>query len=198
MPKCSTRPWYGSPLQSWVERLAGIADDDGDRATRMAGQFGTRKFNSYEELLVSDVDAVVVCSENVRHRPMVELAASHGKSVLCEKPLAISVEEGDEMVTVARQADRLLAVNLIMRYNPLLQAAKRILDEELLGRPIDMAGSQAEMIEKRRIVPDLPWIEPSMRPLLQAMLQPLPENRPASMAEVAAWEPAAPRAPTIS
>ena len=70
-----------------------------------------------------------------------------------------------------------------------------VLAEALLGRPIDMAGSQAEMIEKRRIVPDLPWIEPSMRPLLQAMLQPLPENRPASMAEVAAWEPAAPRAP---
>ena len=70
-----------------------------------------------------------------------------------------------------------------------------VLAEALLGRPIDMAGSQAEMIDKRRVVPDLSGIEPTMRPLIQAMLQPLPENRPASMAEIAAWEPATPKAP---
>lgn len=70
-----------------------------------------------------------------------------------------------------------------------------VLAEALLGRPIEMAGSQAEMIDKRRGVPDLSGIEPAMRPLIQAMLQPLPGNRPASMAEVAAWEPAAPRGP---
>ena len=65
-----------------------------------------------------------------------------------------------------------------------------VLAEALLGRPIDMAGSQAELIDKRRVVPaELAWVEPTMRPLLQAMLQPLPENRPTSMAEVAAWEP---------
>jgi serine/threonine protein kinase len=70
-----------------------------------------------------------------------------------------------------------------------------VLAEALLGRPIDMAGSQAEMVDKRRVVPaELSWVDPTIRPLLQAMLQPLPENRPSSMAEVAAWEPAAPSA----
>jgi serine/threonine protein kinase len=69
-----------------------------------------------------------------------------------------------------------------------------VLAQALLGRPIDMAGSQAELIDKRRVVPaELAWVEPTMRPLLQAMLQPLPENRPASMAEVASWEPEAPK-----
>jgi eukaryotic-like serine/threonine-protein kinase len=68
-----------------------------------------------------------------------------------------------------------------------------VLAEALLGRPIDMAGSQAEMVDKRRVIPaELAWIDPTIRPLLQAMLQPLPENRPSSMAEVAAWEPPAP------
>jgi len=70
-----------------------------------------------------------------------------------------------------------------------------VLAAALLGRPIDMAGSQAEMIEKRRQVPGLSGIEPTMRPLIQAMLQPLPESRPASMAEVAGWEPPTPKAP---
>ena len=70
-----------------------------------------------------------------------------------------------------------------------------VLAEALLGRPIDMAGSQAEMVDKRRVVPaELAWVDPTMRPLLHAMLQPLPENRPSSMAEVAAWEPPAPTA----
>ena len=65
-----------------------------------------------------------------------------------------------------------------------------VLAEALLGKPIDMAGSQAEMVDKRRVVPaELSWVEPTIRPLLQSMLQPLPENRPSSMAEVAAWEP---------
>jgi serine/threonine protein kinase len=62
-----------------------------------------------------------------------------------------------------------------------------VLAEALLGRPLDMNGTQVEVVEKRRSVPALSGIEPSMRPLLQAMLQPLPENRPESMAVVAAW-----------
>lgn len=62
-----------------------------------------------------------------------------------------------------------------------------VLAEALRGRPIDMNGTQVEIIEKRRSVPDLSGIDPSIRPLLQAMLQPLPADRPESMAAVAAW-----------
>lgn len=70
-----------------------------------------------------------------------------------------------------------------------------VLAEALLGRPVDMGGSQAQTIEKRRKVPDLAAIDPSMRPLIAAMLQPLPKDRPESMAAVAAsLPPSAPRA----
>ncbi|MGD0561471.1 MAG: serine/threonine-protein kinase [Roseiarcus sp.] len=62
-----------------------------------------------------------------------------------------------------------------------------VLAEALRGRPIDMSGSQVDVIEKRRVVPDLSDIDASIRPLIQAMLQPSPENRPASMAAVAEW-----------
>jgi predicted Ser/Thr protein kinase len=60
----------------------------------------------------------------------------------------------------------------------------------MIGRPLDMGGSQFEVIEKRRIVPDLTTIDRRYRPLLEAMLQPDPANRPQSMAVVAAWQPA--------
>jgi hypothetical protein len=61
-----------------------------------------------------------------------------------------------------------------------------VLAEALLGRPLDMGGSQVQVIEKRRKVPDLSAIDPRIRPLLAHMLQPNPEDRPESMAEVAA------------
>ena len=64
-----------------------------------------------------------------------------------------------------------------------------VLAEAARGRALDMSGSQAEVIDKRRVVPDLSDVDPAIRPLIQSMLQPLPENRPASMAAVAEWTP---------
>jgi predicted Ser/Thr protein kinase len=64
-----------------------------------------------------------------------------------------------------------------------------ILAAALRGRPIHMSGSEVEAIAKRRVVPDLSDIDPTIRPLIQGMLQPLPADRPVSMAAVAAWAP---------
>jgi serine/threonine protein kinase len=73
-----------------------------------------------------------------------------------------------------------------------------VLAEALRGRPIDMTGTQAEIIEKRRKVPDLSDVESSMRPLIAAMLQPLPADRPQSMAAIASWTPAGSARPNLS
>jgi eukaryotic-like serine/threonine-protein kinase len=62
-----------------------------------------------------------------------------------------------------------------------------VLAAALRGRPIDMRGSQVEVIEKRRAVPNLDGIDPKLEPLLRAMLQPDPADRPGSMAEVRDW-----------
>jgi serine/threonine-protein kinase len=60
-----------------------------------------------------------------------------------------------------------------------------------LGQRIDMGGSQVEVIEKRRKLPDLSQVYPEIRPLLARMLQPDPTLRPANMREVAHWRPEA-------
>ena len=62
-----------------------------------------------------------------------------------------------------------------------------VLAAALRGRPLDMSGSQAEVVEKRRVVPDLSGIDARMQPLLRAMLQPDPAHRLGSMAEVRDW-----------
>lgn len=63
-----------------------------------------------------------------------------------------------------------------------------VLVEALGGRPLDMGGTQMQILEKRRRVPDLSAIDKRIRPLLTRMLSPDPKDRPADMAEVAAWQ----------
>ncbi len=60
-----------------------------------------------------------------------------------------------------------------------------VLAAALRGKPFDMSGSQVEVVEKRRVVPDLSEIDDAMQPILEAMMQPDPQDRPASMAEIA-------------
>jgi serine/threonine-protein kinase len=62
-----------------------------------------------------------------------------------------------------------------------------VLAECLLGKAIDMGGSQFEVVDKRRAVPDLSAIDMRVRPLLEKMLQPDPKDRPESMTEIAEW-----------
>lgn len=62
-----------------------------------------------------------------------------------------------------------------------------VLAECLRGKPIDMSGSQADVIEKRRVVPDLSEIDDRLQPLIARMLAPDPKDRPESMVEVAEW-----------
>jgi hypothetical protein len=68
-----------------------------------------------------------------------------------------------------------------------------VLVQTLTGQPLDMGGSHVQVVEKRRKVPELGAIDMRFRPLLERMLQPDPEQRPDSMAAVAAWslDPAA-------
>ena len=62
-----------------------------------------------------------------------------------------------------------------------------VLYEALTGRAIDMGGSQVDIVEKRRRVPDLGAIDMRFRPLLERMLRPNPKDRPESMTAVATW-----------
>jgi len=67
-----------------------------------------------------------------------------------------------------------------------------LLFHALTGQKLDMAGSQFQLVEKRRRVPDLGGVDMRIRPLLEKMLQPDPESRPSTMAEIANWRIAPP------
>src|SRR5689334_15226036 len=85
--------YLGALLTRPELEVIGIADENRDRGQYFASQFGVKLFESYEALLVQKPDGVIVCSENARHLPLVKLAAEAGVNVLCEKPLATTVED---------------------------------------------------------------------------------------------------------
>ncbi|GAB2187146.1 serine/threonine protein kinase [Roseibium sp. LAB1] len=67
-----------------------------------------------------------------------------------------------------------------------------VIAEALTGKQIDMGGTQVQIVDKRRQTPPLEGIDNRFRPLLEAMLQPDPANRPATMKEIADWTLGAP------
>ena len=112
----------------------GIADEDSERGQHFAELFETHLFASYDELLASKPDAVVICSENSKHRPLVEMAAQAGVHVLCEKPLATSLEDAQAIVDLCRQAGVTLMTAFPMRFSAPLLQLKSQLDSAALGK----------------------------------------------------------------
>ena len=83
-----------------------------------------------------DLDIVHIATPPGTHRMLSEQAMQAGKHVLCEKPLATTIDDAEAMAATARRLNRVLAANLIMRYDPLCHAVKRIMRERLLGEPL--------------------------------------------------------------
>lgn len=114
--------------------VIGIADQDLSRGQQFARQHGTRFYNSYAALLAEKPDGVIVCSENSRHRYLVELAANAGVPVLCEKPLATTLDDAQAMIDSCREAGVLLMTAFPMRFSVPLQQVKQRLDAGDLGQ----------------------------------------------------------------
>jgi predicted dehydrogenase len=83
----------------------------------------------------SDVDLVDVCVPNVMHREVVLAAAEAGKMVVCEKPLAMSVAEAEEMVAAVERAGVANMVSFNYRRVPAIALAKQLINEDRIGRP---------------------------------------------------------------
>ena len=129
----------------------GLADEDATRGQQYAQQFGAPLFPSYEALLAARPDAVLVCSENSKHRPLVELAAAAGVHVLCEKPLATTLADAQAMLDACQGAGVHLMTAFPMRFSAPLGEVKARLDAGDLGRVYCCNGTnQGELPARHR------------------------------------------------
>ncbi len=113
--------------------MIGLADEDQARGRHFAGLFDARLYPSYEAMLAEQPDGVLVCSENLNHRPLVELAARAGVHVLSEKPLATTLADARAMVESCRQAGVILMTAFPMRFSAPILEVKAQLDDGRLG-----------------------------------------------------------------
>jgi predicted dehydrogenase len=131
--------------------LVGVADEDAGRGQRFAGQYETHFFRSYEDLIASKPDGVIVTTENSKRRPLVEMAAAGGVNVLCEKPIATALDEARREVEACERAGVLMMTAFPMRFStPLLEVKARLEGGDLGEVLCFNATNQGELPTKHR------------------------------------------------
>ncbi len=113
--------------------FVGITDGDEARGREAADRFGVGFFKEAESLFEA-VDAVVVCSENRDHARDAISALEHGVHVLCEKPLATTVEDARAMIRASETAGRQLRTAFPVRYLPAVVRAREVVRSGGVGR----------------------------------------------------------------
>ncbi|NOX63568.1 MAG: Gfo/Idh/MocA family oxidoreductase [Chloroflexi bacterium] len=127
----------------------GIADDDRARGERFANAYDVPFFESYEALLAEKPDGVIICSENARHRPLVELAAAAGVHAMCEKPLATTLEDGQAMLEACQRAGVILMTAFPMRFSAPILEVKSLIDQGALGKILAVNSVNQGQMPKR-------------------------------------------------
>ncbi len=114
-------------------RLYAICDVATDLRERMAATHAPDKaFADYDQMLADpDLDAVIIATSDAFHVAASIKALRAGKHVLCEKPLALGLEESEELAAVVAETGKLFQVGHMKRYDLGLQEAKRFIDTEM-------------------------------------------------------------------
>ena len=105
--------------------LIAVVDTDKQRAEKLAAEFNCKALSEYEELIGS-VDAVTISTPTQAHYEVAKTFITAGIAVMIEKPLAASIQQGKEIVALAKKHNVVVAVGHSERCNPVVQAVKRL------------------------------------------------------------------------
>lgn len=120
-------------------------DPDGDpgspsRGKHLAKTLDVPYVDSYDEVLAEAPQAVIITSENARHRPLVERAAAVGAHILCEKPLATTAEDAEAMIDACESAGVSLMTAYPVRFHPAFTNLQLTVASGALGRLLTIHG----------------------------------------------------------
>lgn len=126
---------YASSLRQISDvEIAGIWDANPTHGEDMAQRFGAPFFAAVDALLDLGLDGVIICAENIQHRPLVELAAGRVPNILCEKPIATTLEDAQAIIDVCAATDTKLQIAFPVRFSPPIQELKATIESGKLGR----------------------------------------------------------------
>ena len=119
-------------------RLIGLVSSDAAKAQRLAKKFGAQScctYDRFEECLQNpEIEAVFIATNNSTHLEFTRRVAAAGKHVLCEKPLANTSDECQEMIAACRRANVKLMTAYRKYFEPSSVALKKLIDSKKLGR----------------------------------------------------------------
>ena len=128
--------------QSNTEVIA-LSEINAELARAKADSLGIeRAYGDYKELIADpDVEVIHICTPNHLHYQIAKEGILAGKHVVCEKPLAMNVEEGKELVELAKEHDVICAMHLNCRAYPLVQQIREMVARGDLGTIFAINGS---------------------------------------------------------
>lgn len=114
-------------------RLYAICDLADDLRERMAVTHAPEKsFSDYDAMLADpDLDAVIIATADIFHVPMAMRALKAGKHVLCEKPMALDIEEAELLEQAVKDTGLIMQIGHMKRFDEGLQQAKSFIDDEM-------------------------------------------------------------------
>ncbi len=135
--------------------VAGLADIDGERLNQVANQFRVeRRVADYSDLLAdSSIDCVAVCVPAQFHVEIALAALDAGKHLFVEKPLALTLEDCDRLIEKANLVENKITVGFNLRHHRLIQEAKRIIQQGILGNIEAIRSNWTSAIRFRQEVP---------------------------------------------
>jgi predicted dehydrogenase len=131
-------------------QLVGVLGATAEESQTGADALGGRPFASIDALLhADDVHAVLIATPSDTHVDLAALAASAGKHVFCEKPMALTVAECDAMIAAAERASVTLMVGQVQRLFPLLAEVRSLVHAGAIGRPVAMLMERHEVLQRQ-------------------------------------------------
>jgi UDP-N-acetyl-2-amino-2-deoxyglucuronate dehydrogenase len=116
--------------------LAAVCDVVPEKADALANQYAATPYYSLEEMIRNEknINVVAICSPNGLHATHSIACLNAGFHVLCEKPMALSTRDCGEMIKIAERMNKRLFAIKQNRFNPPVEAVKRVIDEGRLGK----------------------------------------------------------------
>lgn len=137
--------------------LAAICDSDPQRLNELKEKYSVPGYPGLEEMLaLPELQAVVVAAPASQHYAIAKKALLAGKDVFVEKPLALRIEDGEELVELANRHSRILMVGHLLHYHPAITELKRLVQCGELGR-VEYISSSRLNLGKLRTEEDILW-----------------------------------------
>jgi UDP-2-acetamido-3-amino-2,3-dideoxy-glucuronate N-acetyltransferase len=159
--------------------LRTVCDVDATCAGELAAKYNVPSCTSFDELLKTEgIDAVVIAAPAAEHFTLAKQAMRAGKDVFVEKPLALRVEEGEELADLAVTTGRVLMVGHLLHYHPAIKKMKELVAQGVLGK-IEYIYSSRLNFGKLRTEENILW---SFAPHDISAILHLLQEEPASVA----------------